>query len=108
MLYIHNPLITFQSSKQTKPQFSLKMASTRPLVVFLVCVGIFTICNAQDLSLDHYKKTCPSVEAVVKEETGRIIAAAPTLAAPLLRMHFHDCFVRVPFFIYVFNLFLDD
>ncbi|KAL8478319.1 hypothetical protein ACS0TY_030289 [Phlomoides rotata] len=70
------------------------MASTGLLVVFFVCVGIFTICNAQDLTLDHYEKTCPSVEAVVKEETARIMAAAPTLAAPLLRMHFHDCFVR--------------
>ncbi|KAI3457311.1 hypothetical protein Pfo_013974 [Paulownia fortunei] len=70
------------------------MAFTKHFLVILVFLGIFNICNAQGLKLGFYKKTCPSVEAVVKRETARIISVAPTLAAPLLRMHFHDCFVR--------------
>ncbi|KAK4437341.1 Peroxidase 27 [Sesamum alatum] len=70
------------------------MAFTKHILAILVFLGIFNICNAQGLKLGFYKKTCPSVEAVVKHETARIISAAPTLAAPLLRMHFHDCFVR--------------
>ncbi|KAK6157270.1 hypothetical protein DH2020_011518 [Rehmannia glutinosa] len=71
------------------------MAFSKHVLVFLVFFGIFNIsCNAQGLKLGFYKKTCPSVEKVVKRETARIMAAAPTLAAPLLRMHFHDCFVR--------------
>ncbi|KAH6785610.1 hypothetical protein C2S51_038065 [Perilla frutescens var. frutescens] len=70
------------------------MASTKAVFLSLLFVGIFTLCNAQGLSLEYYKKTCPSVEAIVKKETAKIISVAPTLAAPLLRMHFHDCFVR--------------
>ncbi|XP_051152084.1 peroxidase 27-like [Andrographis paniculata] len=74
------------------------MAFTKPAaltatIVALLC--IFCSCiNAQKLSLDFYKKTCPKAEAIVKHETARIIAVAPTLAAALLRLHFHDCFVR--------------
>ncbi|KAH6780531.1 Peroxidase superfamily protein [Perilla frutescens var. hirtella] len=70
------------------------MASTKAVFLSLLFVGIFTLCDAQGLSLEYYKKTCPSVEAIVKKETAKIISVAPTLAAPLLRMHFHDCFVR--------------
>ncbi|GJN28936.1 hypothetical protein PR202_gb17111 [Eleusine coracana subsp. coracana] len=42
----------------------------------------------------YYSKTCPNVEAIVREEMEKIIGVAPSLAGPLLRLHFHDCFVR--------------
>ncbi|EYU24793.1 hypothetical protein MIMGU_mgv1a0181922mg, partial [Erythranthe guttata] len=70
------------------------MAFSKQILVFLVLVGIFNTCNAQGLKLGFYKKTCPSAEAIVKKETANIMSIAPTLAAPILRMHFHDCFVR--------------
>eukprot|EP00253_Pinus_taeda_P012457 PITA_12457 len=38
---------------------------------------------------------CPGVYSAVGNVVGETISKAPTLAAPLLRMHFHDCFVRV-------------
>ncbi|XP_011100419.1 peroxidase 27-like [Sesamum indicum] len=63
------------------------MAFTKHILVILVLLGIFNICNAQGLKLGFYKKTCPPAEAIVKRETARIISVAPTLAAPLLRMH---------------------
>ena len=50
---------------------------------------------AAQLEVGYYSKTCPSVEAIVRNETEKILAAAPSLAGPLLRLHFHDCFVRV-------------
>ncbi|XP_037464000.1 peroxidase 1-like [Triticum dicoccoides] len=46
------------------------------------------------LEIGFYSKTCPDAEKIVGEEMAKIIAAAPSLAGPLLRLHFHDCFVR--------------
>ncbi|KAM7492336.1 hypothetical protein LguiA_035257 [Lonicera macranthoides] len=44
--------------------------------------------------MGFYKTSCPSAESIIKNTTAQYISRAPTLAAPLLRMHFHDCFVR--------------
>ncbi|KAL0444062.1 UNVERIFIED_CONTAM: hypothetical protein Slati_2128900 [Sesamum latifolium] len=57
------------------------MAFTKHILVILVLLGVFNMCNAQGLKLGFYKKTCPSAEAIVKRETARIISVAPTLAA---------------------------
>ncbi|XP_047339342.1 peroxidase 27-like [Impatiens glandulifera] len=57
-------------------------------------LALFGIANSQGLKLDFYKKTCPPLNAIVRETTAHFVLRAPTLAAPLLRMHFHDCFVR--------------
>ncbi|KAJ8564506.1 hypothetical protein K7X08_000966 [Anisodus acutangulus] len=68
-----------------------------PKLIFqlmLVILLAFDLCNAQGLKLGYYEKTCPGAEASVKKTTAHYISRAPTLAAPLLRMHFHDCFVR--------------
>uniref|UniRef100_M8BRV8 Peroxidase n=1 Tax=Aegilops tauschii TaxID=37682 RepID=M8BRV8_AEGTA len=46
------------------------------------------------LEIGFYTKTCPDAEKIVRDEMAKIIAAAPSLAGPLFRFHFHDCFVR--------------
>lgn len=50
--------------------------------------------NAQGLNVGYYHKTCPKAESIIWKATYGFISRAPTLAAPLLRLHFHDCFVR--------------
>ncbi|XP_059282858.1 peroxidase 27-like [Lycium ferocissimum] len=50
--------------------------------------------NGQELKVRFYHKTCPNVEWIVKEVVDDVISRVPSLAAPLLRMHYHDCFVR--------------
>ena len=47
------------------------------------------------LEIGFYRKTCPDCEKIVRGEMANIMVAAPSLAGPLLRLHFHDCFVRV-------------
>lgn len=95
---LHNPNQTTTQIIQFERVLKIdqKMASTKPILLSLLFLGILiTLCNAKGLSLSYYKDSCPKVESIVKKETAKIISAAPTLAAPLLRMHFHDCFVRV-------------
>ncbi|GJN10565.1 hypothetical protein PR202_ga28670 [Eleusine coracana subsp. coracana] len=63
------------------------------MMVLLVSVGGAMAAGGQ-LEMDFYSNTCPHVEAIVREEMLKILREAPSLAGPLLRLHFHDCFVR--------------
>ena len=56
---------------------------------------VLDLANAQRLKVGFYAKTCPRAETIVKKVIVQTLSKASTLAAPLLRMHFHDCFVRV-------------
>ncbi|KAK9151892.1 hypothetical protein Syun_010201 [Stephania yunnanensis] len=73
---------------------SMFNASLFLLQASLIVLFALRSANAGGLIDGFYNKTCPSVEAIVRETTTSFISRAPTLAAPLLRLHFHDCFVR--------------
>lgn len=68
------------------------------LLQFLLVILLINYANAQNLRNGFYKQTCPAAESIISQITQRYISRAPTLAAALLRMHFHDCFVRVCLF----------
>ncbi|BBH01404.1 Peroxidase superfamily protein [Prunus dulcis] len=54
-----------------------------------------TVVRAADLlSFDHYLKTCPQAEGIIQQKTGDWIQKDFTLAASIIRLHFHDCAVR--------------
>uniref|UniRef100_A0A0E0MHX5 Plant heme peroxidase family profile domain-containing protein n=1 Tax=Oryza punctata TaxID=4537 RepID=A0A0E0MHX5_ORYPU len=70
----------------------LVMCSSLAMAVILSSTSSSAV--MAQLDVGFYSKTCPKVEQIVREEMIRILAVAPTLAGPLLRLHFHDCFVR--------------
>jgi peroxidase len=51
--------------------------------------------GANGLSMDYYFRSCPMVDPIIKVTVSRALQVDPTLAAGLVRMHFHDCFVEV-------------
>ncbi|XP_068668452.1 peroxidase 3-like [Aristolochia californica] len=62
--------------------------------VVLFCVlGLLGVAQGQ-LKMGFYDQICPRAEKIVLDYVKKHIPNAPTLAAPLLRMHFHDCFVE--------------
>ncbi|KAG8383335.1 hypothetical protein BUALT_Bualt04G0001800 [Buddleja alternifolia] len=50
--------------------------------------------SADGLSMYYYTMTCPFAEMIVKNTVNRALQSDPTLAAGLVRMHFHDCFIE--------------
>ena len=72
------------------------MATMRSLLLHLSLLVLAASSAAvAQLEIGFYSKTCPQAEEIVRKEMIKIIAAAPSLAGPILRLHFHDCFVRV-------------
>lgn len=52
------------------------------------------------LSSDFYKESCPSLFYAVRREVQRAVTRERRMAASLLRLFFHDCFVNVRFFFF--------
>lgn len=62
-------------------------------IAILVLIGFLGSTQAQ-LQLGFYSKNCPKAEKIIQDFVNQHIHNAPSLAAALIRMHFHDCFVR--------------
>lgn len=69
------------------------MALSVTLLCLLVIFSTFSLSTA--LSLNYYAKTCPGAEAAIAKAIKKAAAKDKTVPAALLRLHFHDCFIRV-------------
>nr|CAB3464035.1 unnamed protein product [Digitaria exilis] len=49
---------------------------------------------AASLNVGFYNTTCPSAEAIVNQTVAAAFGNTSEVAPALIRMHFHDCFVR--------------
>ena len=78
-------------------------ASSRSSVLFLFSLGLLLcLSEAQSapplvkgLSYTFYKSKCPDLESIIRNHLKQEFKKDIGLAAGLLRVHFHDCFVQV-------------
>lgn len=47
-----------------------------------------------DLQIDLYRNGCPEAEAIIFSGVENAVSQDSRMAASLLRLHFHDCFVN--------------
>lgn len=63
-------------------------------LLLLLFAALQGVCMA-DLKLGFYEKTCPGAEAMVQRIVHDAFAKDFSVAPGIIRLHFHDCFVRV-------------
>lgn len=64
------------------------------LLISVVLSPPVIVANANGLKVGYYRDKCPEAEAIVSAAVAKAVRANPGVAPSLVRMHFHDCFVR--------------
>ncbi|KAF6137645.1 hypothetical protein GIB67_030537 [Kingdonia uniflora] len=64
------------------------------LLFLVIAVLCFNVRSETQLEVGFYGETCPLAEFIVKDEVIRGFTKDRGVAPGLVRMHFHDCFVR--------------
>lgn len=65
------------------------------IVIVLSLHGFEAKSQDGHLAFNYYKETCPLAEEIVRHNVEIAVVRDPRMAASLLRLHFHDCFVMV-------------
>ncbi|KAJ0893577.1 putative peroxidase [Helianthus annuus] len=68
-------------------------------MMFIALLAQTTLCfakitNGGYLYPQFYDRSCPQVTNIVRSIVAKAVAQDPRMAASLLRLHFHDCFVK--------------
>ncbi|CAN0901705.1 Lignin-forming anionic peroxidase [Linum grandiflorum] len=85
--------VKLQSIITTMTNFTISAASL--LVMLALMMSLATNqSQAQQLSTNFYANTCPNALSTIRTSIRTSIARERRMAASLLRLHFHDCFVQ--------------
>lgn len=86
---------TQTKKKKKKPLPSPTMAAKVSLLVSSILLLLSISLSVNALSSNYYDHTCPQLESIVTHAVKQAMSNDKTVPAALLRMHFHDCFIRV-------------
>ncbi|XP_010275548.1 PREDICTED: peroxidase 72-like [Nelumbo nucifera] len=75
------------------------MALSKIILMVLSLLALSPLCfsqksNGGDLYPQFYDHSCPRAQKIVKSIVAKAVAKELRMAASLLRLHFHDCFVK--------------
>ncbi|KAK8494789.1 hypothetical protein V6N13_122277 [Hibiscus sabdariffa] len=71
----------------------MSLVISRACIVVLAVLLLSSACQAQ-LSSSFYDRTCPNALSTIRSAVRTAIARERRMAASLIRLHFHDCFVQ--------------
>src|SRR5262249_42605843 len=67
-------------------------------VIFILALHLSSASALSDddvLSFSYYARSCPQFESIVHRKVQDWVKKDPTFAPSILRLHFHDCIIRV-------------
>ncbi|XP_068648667.1 peroxidase 43-like isoform X1 [Aristolochia californica] len=75
---------------------SAKFVLTTAWSITFVSALVFSLLGVAggQLMVGFYSSTCPNAEDIINSVVSEAVQRDPTIAAALLRLHYHDCFVR--------------
>lgn len=65
------------------------------LLMALAAAALMMSTASGTLQYNFYSSSCPKAEEAVRNATVKIISNNPTMGAAIVRLFFHDCFVKV-------------
>ncbi|KAF2540434.1 hypothetical protein F2Q68_00031227 [Brassica cretica] len=68
--------------------------STWTILITLACLMLRASLSDAQLTPTFYDSSCPNVTNIVRETIVNELRSDPRIAASILRLHFHDCFVN--------------